>query len=178
MAKPYGPQPYSSTSYPGFHASGLHDLWFPREYVAGTKKALTELWLRDWLWADEFKNRRLNKAGLQAAKEIPKPEWHPPKAPILTESDFTVLRSLEWETGSRENDRWATPMDCGGTDGSNHSASLTKLTRCGLAECKKGSKIVSGVEIVLEPSLFKKAKGSRYFRITDSGRAVLRSLSE
>jgi uncharacterized protein YjhX (UPF0386 family) len=56
-------------------------------------------------------------------------------------------------------DGWLTPMFCGGTDGSHHSATLRKLTRKGLVE----RKVRAG-----------HSRPSYLYRITRAGRAALK----
>jgi hypothetical protein len=56
-------------------------------------------------------------------------------------------------------DGWLTPMFCGGTDGSHHSATLRKLARKGLVE----RKVRSGL-----------SRRSYLYRITLAGRAALK----
>ncbi len=73
------------------------------------------------------------------------------------------------------NDNWQTPQDMGGTNGSCHSGSLTKLVRHGYAECqdsKSYSDILTKDTIIREPRLTKRGKGSRKFRITEEGKRV------
>lgn len=58
----------------------------------------------------------------------------------LSDRDIETLRELEaanrnhMQIGFR--DGWAKPLDCGGTNGSHHSATLAKLVRAKLAERK------------------------------------------
>ena len=58
----------------------------------------------------------------------------------ITKRDIKTLADLDAanrhfdEMGFREG--WARPMDCGGSDGSHHGATLAKLARLGLAERK------------------------------------------
>lgn len=54
----------------------------------------------------------------------------------LTERETEVLNELRsWNYG----ERWARPMDVGGSNGSHHSATLAKLVRLGYAESKQRS---------------------------------------
>lgn len=55
-----------------------------------------------------------------------------------------VLSELERELLESLTDEWVRPMDVGGTDGSHHSATLTRLVRYGLAERKRHYVGVSG----------------------------------
>lgn len=120
---------------------------------------------------DEYGNHTLDKAGYVAAEE-PKPTWKIPGAPKLSGRDWDVLDELRAANRHRP---WAAPLDCGGSNGSHHSGSLTKLTRHGYAECRRaGGEVVIGDGIELEPRLTLRPKGSRYFRITEAGlRALL-----
>ena len=141
-------------------------------FVAEAEKAAISFVERGWVTPDEFGNNRLNDAGFQAAKEIPKPEWKPPaQSATLTKRDRSVLAELEYAC---LNHGWATPLDCGGRNRSHHSATLVKLVRCGYAECAKNGKILTSDTIIPEPSLRKRAKGSRLFRITAAGKAILK----
>lgn len=168
MAKPIGNQPFSEHSYNSFHIDKDGKPFFYEDFVAGAAKAAQELIARDWVWADNFQNMRLTPEAREIAKTLTKPEWKPTNGIItLKKEDIEVLNELEY--GSREG-RWCTPQDCGGTNGSHHSNVLTKLTRLGYAECRKGLKIVCGSEIDPEPSLKKRVKGSRSFRITPMGK--------
>lgn len=146
---------------------------FHRDFTAPAKRAALKLLKAGWVTADEFKSYRLNEAGKHAASTIPRPEWAPPKPPVLRDEDYYVLWSLE---RSLEDERWRTPLDCGGTNGSHHSASLVKLVQHGFAECRQRgihSSIVCGPKITPEPRLAARGKGSREFRITPAGMNAL-----
>jgi hypothetical protein len=56
----------------------------------------------------------------------------------LTDRDYEVLGELEFATRNHTEvgfrDGWAKPMDCGGTNGSHHGATLVKLAKAGLAD--------------------------------------------
>jgi hypothetical protein len=58
------------------------------------------------------------------------------------------------------NDGYVRPLDCGGANGSHHSATLAKLVRLGLAERR-------------QRSIWQPLRGSWSYRITDAGRATL-----
>lgn len=60
---------------------------------------------------------------------------------------------------------WARPMDCGGSNGSDHSYRLNKLAKMGLAETE-------------QRSAWAVSRGSKKYRITDAGRAALRAHRE
>lgn len=136
------------------------------EFNAETKKAARRIAERGWSSADKYGHHRLNKEGLQAAR-APRPVWSAPAPAPLSLSDRNNLRALIWH---RDRGReWVTPLDCGGENGSHHSASLAKLVRHGFAECLKSGKILTAETIIPEPRLTKRAKGSRRFRATDKG---------
>ncbi len=83
--------------------------------------------------------------------------------PNLNDRDIDTLNELRaatdnhLEVGYREG--WCKPMDCGGSNGSHHSATLTKLVRHGLAESKGSGKHMT--------------RGSKWYRITSAGRSYL-----
>lgn len=87
----------------------------------------------------------------------------------LTERDIEVLGDLE--AASRNyldvqpsSEGWVMPMDCGGFNGSHHSATLKKLSDRGLADRKKyGSP---------------RQKGSCRYRINEAGKEHLLSLTK
>lgn len=58
-------------------------------------------------------------------------------------------------------DGWVRPLDCGGTNGSDHSYRLSKLARMGLAEQRQRSSWGTG------------QRGSKRYRITEAGRIAL-----
>jgi hypothetical protein len=150
---------------------------FHEEIKADAARSALGLIARGWTTKpDEFGNIWLNEDGLNAAKTLVKPAWEPPPPAPLEARDWDVLDEL----GARQAWDWVAPMDCGGTDGSHHSASLTRLTRHGFAECRKGGtdKVYCGSQIVREPRLFQAAKGSREFRITPEGIHALSGRSE
>ena len=79
----------------------------------------------------------------------------------LTERDYEVLGELDAAcrnylavTGSD----WVQPLDCGGSNGSDHSYRLSKLATAGLAESKRRGGW---------------SRGSKSYRITPGGRAAL-----
>lgn len=85
----------------------------------------------------------------------------------LTRRDIETLRELEAATTSlmrnpmrkSHEEGWAMPMDCGGSNGSHHSYTLSKLAKRGLCDRKK----FGGP----------REKGSCRYRINDAGRAYL-----
>ena len=172
MATPFN----KGTAYHCFHVHPSRKKpYFHEDFVKGTENAAVTFIKRGWVSADEYQNHRLNEAGLAAAKSEPRPQWKPPNPPPLEKRDTEVLREL---AAFNRDHPWATPMWCGGRNGSHHSASLTKLTHHGLAECRKFGKVVTGDEIFPEPSLTKRAKGSRVFRITAKGKRFLNRLQD
>ncbi len=86
----------------------------------------------------------------------------------LTERDMETLWALEGanrnltEVGFRNG--WARPMDCGGRDGSHHSATLQKLAKRRLVEVM-GAKKLKFWQSALG--------GGAAYKITDAGRAEL-----
>lgn len=62
---------------------------------------------------------------------------------MMTERDIDVLGDLEAACRNHVEvgflDGWARPLDCGATDGSDHSYRLAKLVRRGMAEAKQRS---------------------------------------
>lgn len=83
----------------------------------------------------------------------------------LTERDIEVLEEL---LGACDNlidcgtDGWVQPMDCGGMDGSDHSYRLSKLSRTPYAEARQRGG---------------HSRGSKSYRITSEGRAMLSARS-
>lgn len=80
----------------------------------------------------------------------------------LTARDREVLAELESACRNHLNigaSEWVRPLDCGGTNGSDHSWRLSKLVRLGLAEDRQRS--ISG------------RRGSKVYRITEPGRNTL-----
>lgn len=76
----------------------------------------------------------------------------------LNDRDAEVLNELRacMDTGLT----WARPLDCGGTDGSDHSYRLSRLAKKGLAESRaRNSWAVN--------------RGSKEYRITEAGRQFL-----
>lgn len=82
----------------------------------------------------------------------------------ITERDVEVLKELEAHERSMKKmgvggeKLWARPLDCGGTNGSHHSQTLSKLARHGLAEQKKRGGF---------------SRGSKVYRITSKGREIV-----
>jgi hypothetical protein len=142
--------------------------FFNSAMTAHACKAALSIKNRGWVTADEFGNHRLNEQGLHAATTLPEPNWVAPKPPKLQERDLVLL-------GYLRDGRWATPLDCGATNGSHHSASLMKLARNGfVATRQRGSSKITPIEIVMgKPRLTKRAKGSREYQITNEGIAFL-----
>lgn len=82
----------------------------------------------------------------------------------MTERDIEVLGDLRAAVDNCEGigaGSWVRPLDCGGSNGSDHSYRLSKLSKAGLAE--------SRVRSCLE-------RGSKLYTITEKGRASLRCL--
>ena len=81
----------------------------------------------------------------------------------LTERDLEILRELD--AANRNHARygfmggWARPLDCGGSNGSDHSYRLAKLVKLGLAESRQRSGFMS--------------RGSKVYRVTEAGLTLL-----
>lgn len=103
-----------------------------------------------WEWPDFI----LSVSGEAIANGL-QPEWKstPPK---LDDRDLSLLLEL--------SEKWATPMEMGGGNGSHHSNSLRKLCENGLAES-------SNRQYPVVPSIFSKGRGSQRYRITARGKA-------
>lgn len=95
---------------------------------------------------------------------------------VLAERDRDMLGDLisaydqrakfGWPEKLRGDGVWdgVAPLDCGGTNGSDHSYRLTKLCKLGLAEARKGAS---------EWGKFStRYKGSKKYRPTDRGREI------
>lgn len=91
----------------------------------------------------------------------------------LTERDLEVLSDLEAANRQLKpfGSEWATPLHCGGSNGSDHSYRLSKLARLGFAQSKQRGGAdpedgTNGKRILA-------SRGSKCYRITDAGRAAL-----
>lgn len=85
----------------------------------------------------------------------------------VTQRDIEVLSDLRFAVDDHKKvsgGEWVRPLDCGGTDGSDHSYRLTKLAKMELAERKKF------------PGWG--GRGSCRYTITEKGRASLRCLQD
>lgn len=107
-------------------------------------------------WGDDYE---LSATGVAIA-EGPAMTWTPPKPPKLTERDWNVLHNVPVLDG-----KWTT-QDCGGTNGSHHSTSLKKLACHGLI-----TTTASSAKYPHPPTVYKRAKGSNRWCMTDTGRA-------
>ncbi len=170
MAKPYVQDP-DEHGYPCWDRG----YFYPNSKdIVKEAHAIVKRWIKDgWMWQDSHGNYRLTPEKRKLAATMPRPEWAAPAPAPLTTFDWEVLGDLEAQ--SREGSAWATPMHCGGRNGSGHSASLAKLTHHGYTRRRSSlGGVASGVDSIPKPHLFKRAKGSNRFRITDEGRAALR----
>lgn len=82
----------------------------------------------------------------------------------MTGRDIDVLGDLRAAVDNYEGigaGSWVRPLDCGGSNGSDHSYRLSKLAKAGLAESRVRS---SG------------QRGSKRYTITEKGRSTLRCL--
>jgi hypothetical protein len=120
---------------------------------------------------DLFGNMRLSDAGRRAL-ELPRPEWKIPELPKIDDHDLDILNECAYASRSG---RWVSPLDCGGSNRSEHSSVLKKLARHGLVEIRETGKPTgkTGDAILREPSLWRRGKGSLYYRATDAGRERL-----
>lgn len=80
----------------------------------------------------------------------------------LTADDTELLNALYV-------DHWMRPMDCGGTDSSDHSRRLTKLARKGLVERCRRNSIANDC---------RGRRGSYVYRLTPLGLAVRARISQ
>lgn len=79
----------------------------------------------------------------------------------LTEKELDVLGELECAKRTVPGWKgWLTPMFCGGSDGSHHSATLARLVRSGLVERKRRAGYV---------------RASYFYRITRAGLVIWRN---
>jgi len=80
----------------------------------------------------------------------------------LVERDLEVLAELEAACRNHAKhdylSGWARPLDCGGSNGSDHSYRLTKLVKAGAAEQKQRMPWAG--------------RGSKVYRITEAGKAL------
>jgi len=82
----------------------------------------------------------------------------------LTERDLEVLGELEAACRNYQQvtgEDWVQPIDCGGTNSSHHSYTLSKLVRKGLAERRRRGGY---------------SRGSWSYRINDAGRQRLQEV--
>ena len=119
----------------------------------------------------------LTQEAAALADTMPEPAWSPPAPRPLTSDELDLLCTLVPQR-DRDRDRWYTPLELGGSNGSNHSAMLTMLVRHGYAVCRKSMKVLDATTIVPKPRLFMRAKGSRRFQVTDAGREAARAWIE
>jgi len=77
----------------------------------------------------------------------------------LLARDREVLNELCACHDSRYPMEWARPLDCGGSNGSDHSYRLSKMAKAGLVEARQRSAFGT--------------RGAKVYRITDAGRAAL-----
>ena len=179
MARPYAPGAETSAYYPcALVTEKTVSLYPGRNFTSAAKRAVRAIFERGFLEADAFGNLRLTATARAFAGTVEKPAWTPPSPPALQERDWETLRGLEFANRSLRTcgvDEWVAPLDCGGGDGTYHSASLAKLTHHGFAACRQigSDSALTGPAIVPEPHLFHRSKGSRVFLITESGRKAL-----
>lgn len=87
----------------------------------------------------------------------------------LTERDWEVLETLHYmryESSMREHYEHGTaPLDFGGSNGSHHGATATKLAKLGLVEHRK-----RGYEWGQAPTRY---RGSKLYRISEAGRKLV-----
>lgn len=79
---------------------------------------------------------------------------------MLREFDAVCRQKQEYHPGRRI---WATPLDCGGHDGSDHSYRLAKLVRAGMAESRQRCGGMAG------------SRGSKEYAMTEDGLARVKA---
>lgn len=81
----------------------------------------------------------------------------------LNERDMDILAELEAACRNHAKHDylggWARPLDCGGSNSSDHSYRLSKLVKVGAAEAKQRMPWAG--------------RGSKVYRITEAGRTLL-----
>lgn len=92
----------------------------------------------------------------------------------LTERQLEVLRELE--AAVRQGARRITALDCGGMDGSHHSATLAQLCRKGLATRRKYTFGGCSCKCGQDAMFGHRCKGSFSYGITEQGINLIRSL--
>lgn len=101
-------------------------------------------------------------AAIKARPHQPRPPSQVRRTTVAAERDLEVLGELDAAlrnfAGIGQPERYATPLDCGGTNGSDHSYRLNKLARLGLVEVQRRGG---------------HSRGSKWYRLTDAGRAAL-----
>jgi hypothetical protein len=162
-------------TWPSAYPSWNGRYFYPKsDRIVKAANAIALRWIESgWLiLTAEFPNDyHLSREAIALSAATPEPTWTPP-LPVLADFDWTVLRALEYQAKRG----WASPMRCGGTNGSGHSRALAKLTHHGYAWrrgfCSRPN--VTGADSIPKPNLFKRGKGSHYFKITEAGVAALR----
>lgn len=102
-----------------------------------------------------------------------KPCDHPVSENRLTSRDNELLEELFWANrGSSYPLAWARPLDVGGSNGSHHSNTLTKLEKFGLVESKQRG-WADPIPGQPKPKWRLGSRGAKVYRITDAGIAVL-----
>jgi len=174
MAKPYLTSNDGKDCFPSMSAKDGVFRWSNpnRDFTVDAYRAASTIRDRGWFDVDAFGNCRLNAAGHAAAAAEPVPSWSPPAPPALKSRDLSVLNSLAYSTSGRRAGQWVSPLSVGGQSGSHHSATLHLLVRHGLAVCQKDyRRIYDSTNVVVPPRLFKRAKGSCGYQITEAGLA-------
>lgn len=119
---------------------------------------------------DKFGNIGLSPAGYRAAKEEQQPAWKMPAPPFIYDRDIDVLAAL-----ASQPMQWMSASHCGGSSISHHIQSLAKLSAHSLATCRNanGEPDTLGAPFECEPSLFRKPRGSRTYKISSQGQFEL-----
>ncbi len=151
-----------------FASDGLHFAYCNRGVVlAPGTKAGHKLIETPYVEAktDEYRTSyHLTEAGRKIAMGSA-PAFKVPKLPPLRAIEMEVLDSLCYNP-----EAWHTPLHLGGRNGSQHSEAAYRLTLHGLAEMSKnGGEAVTGTDAYPTPTLWKRGKGSRRFRVTAKG---------
>jgi len=167
-------KPYIREAHYGFNVDSRGRASFGQaDLTIDACAAALRLKARGWVTPDAYGTHRLNAAGFAAAETEAEPEWSPPTAPALNAKDYETLDDLAYSTSGKHAGHWAAPIEFGGGNGSHHSASLFKLVRHGFAMTRqRGSqKMQTAADVVPRPRLFKRAKGSRLYQVTENGLA-------
>jgi hypothetical protein len=121
---------------------------------------------------DKFGNHYLTPAGARlAAGEAPAAK--PTPLPTLDKYERDFLRDMQRDE-KRAPLKWYTPLMLGGSNSSEHSFTLRKLVLLGFVETKQRGRADAtartGRAAYPPPGLWRVARGSRAYRLTEAGR--------